>query len=59
MPRCLVLVGFVALMVSAQQGSNPIAAGVQLARQGKYLEAERVLKTFAEQNPTRRRRKQR
>jgi tetratricopeptide (TPR) repeat protein len=30
---------------------DPIAAGMQLARQGRYLEAEHILKTYAGQNP--------
>lgn len=29
---------------------EPIAMGMRLAREGRYLDAERVLKTFAEQN---------
>ena len=44
------LIGF-AMCLQSGQIPEPIAAGMQLARQGRYQEAERVLKAFAGDNP--------
>jgi tetratricopeptide (TPR) repeat protein len=52
--QALALFAGLATMAGAQsqrQLPEPIAQGMQLARQGQYQEAERLLKQFAEQNP--------
>ena len=57
MPIRIVLAAFVCLIyATAQRGPDvpaEIASGLQFARQGRYLDAERVLKAYAEQNPDR------
>jgi tetratricopeptide (TPR) repeat protein len=51
--RALALFAGLATMAGAQSQRlpEPIAQAMQLARQGQYQEAERLLKQFAEQNP--------
>jgi tetratricopeptide (TPR) repeat protein len=57
MPIRIVLAAFVCLIyATAQRGPDvpaEVASGLQFARQGRYLDAERVLKAYAEQNPDR------
>jgi len=55
MPRRLCLAAFVCFVAAGGQLQTQlpaaIATGLQLANQGRYLDAERVLKTYAGQNP--------
>jgi tetratricopeptide (TPR) repeat protein len=57
MPIRIVLAALVCLQTSVAQRRSDVpaevVAGLQLARQGRYLDAERVLKAYAELNPAR------
>jgi tetratricopeptide (TPR) repeat protein len=52
----LPLAAFVCLVAAAARQQTdtpaPVVTGMQFARQGRYLDAERVLKAYAEQNST-------
>jgi len=46
------LVCLIAVAAQPQTGMpGPLATGIQLAKEGRYLEAQRILKTYADQNP--------